>query len=192
MQNTIQIGTNGTQTATYVAGVHGATAYGGVHVFVSSSGRLGTLTSSRRFKQDIANMESASNALLSLRPVTFRYKNDIDPTGTPQFGLIAEEVEKVAPELVVRDDKGEIYTVRYEAVNAMLLNEFLKEHRRVDAQAKTIAEQENRFAAQVKTIAAQAQAIAELREQIKTITQHMGVSTTPAVQKVLHPAPASY
>src|SRR5207237_9750527 len=135
--NTCRIGTAGTQKAAFVAGISGATAASGVAVYVNSSGQLGTLTSSARFKQDIASMDGASDALLSLRPVTFRYKTDLDPQGIPQFGLIAEEVEKVAPELVARDDKGEIYTVRYEAVNAMLLNEFLKEHRRMDAHAET-------------------------------------------------------
>jgi len=130
-------------------------------VRVASNGQLGILTSSRRFKQDIAGMDGASNALLSLRPVTFRYKTDLDPQGIPQFGLIAEEVDKVAPELVARDDHGGIYTVRYEAVNAMLLNEFLKEHRRVDAQEKKIAEQTQAITEQAKTIAVQEQVIAE-------------------------------
>ena len=85
-------------------------------------------------------MDKASEALLALKPVTFRYKNEIDPQGTPQFGLVAEEVEKVNPKLVVRDKEGKVNTVRYEAVNAMLLNEFLKEHKKVEAQQATIAE----------------------------------------------------
>ena len=83
-------------------------------------------------------MDSASEALLALRPVTFRYKPELDKAGMPQYGLVAEEVAEVNPDLVVRDEKGEIYTVRYEAVNAMLLNEFLKEHRTVQAQQKEI------------------------------------------------------
>ena len=124
----IRIGTGGTHTNTVIAGISGATASGGAAVYVNSSGRLGTLTSSARFKQDIQNMGDASDALLSLRPVTFKYKQEIDPQGLPQFGLVAEEVEKVNPDLVIRDDKNQVYTVRYEAVNAMLLNEFLKEH----------------------------------------------------------------
>ena len=78
-------------------------------------------------------MDRASEAILALQPVTFRYKQELDPDAIPQFGLIAEEVAEVNPDLVVRDDKGEIYTVRYEAVNAMLLNEFLKEHKKVEA-----------------------------------------------------------
>ena len=74
-------------------------------------------------------MDKASEAILALKPVTFRYKKELDPNGIPQFGLVAEDVAKVNPDLVARDAKGELYTVRYEAVNAMLLNEFLKEHR---------------------------------------------------------------
>ncbi len=128
--NTIRIGT--VQTATYIVGISGKTATVGAAVFVASNGKLGTVTSSRRFKKDIADMDAASEALLALRPVTFRYKPELDKAGIPQFGLVAEEVAEVNPDLVVRDEKGEIYTVRYEAVNAMLLNEFLKEHRKVE------------------------------------------------------------
>jgi hypothetical protein len=130
--NTIRIGSYYVQTSTFIAGIYGATASGGVPVYVNSSGRLGTLTSSAKYKQDIKNMDDASDVLLALRPVTFKYKPAIDPGGTPQFGLVAEEVDKVDPELVVRDPQHGIYTVRYEAVNAMLLNEFLKEHRKVE------------------------------------------------------------
>jgi Chaperone of endosialidase len=136
--NTIRIGTVGTQQATYIAGISGKTAAGGAAVFVASNGKLGTVTSSRRFKKDIADMDAASEALLALRPVTFRYKPEIDKAGIPQYGLVAEEVAEVNPDLVVRDEKGEIYTVRYEAVNAMLLNEFLKAHRRIEEQDKRI------------------------------------------------------
>src|SRR5207249_10971442 len=92
----------------------------------------GTSTSSARFKDAIKPMDKASEAILALKPVTFRYKHELDPVGIPQFGLVAEEVEKVNPDLVARDDNGKPYTVRYEAVNAMLLNEFLKEHRKVE------------------------------------------------------------
>jgi hypothetical protein len=130
--STILIGTETIQTNTVIAGIYGATAASGVAVYVNANGQLGTLTSSARFKQDIQNMGEASEAILSLRPVTFRYKPVIDPQGIPQFGLVAEDVQKVAPELVAHDARGKIYTVRYEAVNAMLLNEFLKEHRRVE------------------------------------------------------------
>ena len=108
----------------------------GIPVLIDSGGQLATSPSSRRFKKEIKPMDKASDAILALKPVTFHYKSD--HTGTPQFGLIAEEVAKVNPDLVVRDEKSEIYTVRYEAVNAMLLNEFLKEHRTVQAQQKEI------------------------------------------------------
>jgi predicted ribosome quality control (RQC) complex YloA/Tae2 family protein len=103
---------------------------------VNESGQLGTATSSARFKKDIKPMDKRSEAILSFKPVSFQYKSD--SKGTPQFGLIAEEVAKVNPDLVIRDRKGEIYSVRYEAVNAMLLNEFLKEHRKVEQLEKQI------------------------------------------------------
>jgi trimeric autotransporter adhesin len=115
-------------------------------VYINSNGQLGTTppASSARFKKEIKPMEKASEGILSLKPVTFRYKDDGERT--PQFGLIAEEVAKVNPDLVVRDDKGEIYTVRYEAVNAMLLNEFLKEHRTVSEQQTKLLEQQSTIA----------------------------------------------
>jgi len=164
--NTIRIGVQGTQTTTYIAGISGVTLASGTPVRVSGTGRLGILTSSRRFKEDIANMDGASDALLALRPVTFRYKTDIDPQAVPQFGLIAEEVEKVNPDLVVRDDKGEIYTVRYEAVNAMLLNEFLKEHRKVEQQDARLAKQEAEIAQQQKQLEALAATVQKVSDQI--------------------------
>jgi len=136
--NTIRIGTPGTQTATFIAGISGTTITG-TAVVVSSSGQLGVPPSSRRFKAEIKRMDKASETILALKPVTFRYKHEIDPEGIPQFGLVAEEVEKVNPDLVVRDSRGQAYTVRYEAVNAMLLNEFLKEHRKVEQLEKQVA-----------------------------------------------------
>jgi len=104
----------------------------GLGVVVDSTGHLGTVASSQRFKDEIKPMDKASEAILALKPVTFHYKKELDPDGIPQFGLVAEEVEKVNPGLVARDVDGKVYTVRYEAVNAMLLNEFLKEHRKVE------------------------------------------------------------
>ncbi|PYK12184.1 MAG: hypothetical protein DME65_04810 [Verrucomicrobia bacterium] len=144
--DTIRIGTQGTQTKTFVAGISGA-AIGGMEVRVNQNGQLGTAPSSERFKELIKPMGNASEALLALRPVTFRYKPDVEPESTQQFGLIAEEVQKVNPELVVRDRKGKPYSVRYDQVNAMLLNEFLKEHRKVDEQGATIAKQQNQIEA---------------------------------------------
>jgi hypothetical protein len=123
----------------YIGSVFGQTSPGGAAVFINSSGKLGTITSSRRFKEEIEPMQRTSEALFALKPVTFRYKKEIDPAGTHQFGLVAEEVEKVNPDLVVRDQEGKPYTVRYDAVDAMLLNEFLKEHRTVQALEQEVA-----------------------------------------------------
>jgi hypothetical protein len=135
---TIRIGTAGTHTATFIAGISGAPVINGVQVMVNSNGKLGTMPSSARFKEAIKPMDKASEAILALKPVTFRYKKEIDPKALSQFGLVAEEVEKVNPDLVGHDDQGKVYTVRYEAMNAMLLNEFLKEHRTVQEQQKEI------------------------------------------------------
>jgi Chaperone of endosialidase len=128
--NTIRIGTQGTQTKTFIAGISGV-GVSGVAVKVNAAGQLGTPPSSARFKEQIKPMDKASEAILSLKPVTFRYKKEIDADRTPQFGLVAEDVEEINPDLVARDAAGKVYTVRYEAVNAMLLNEFLKEHQKV-------------------------------------------------------------
>ena len=138
--NTIRIGTAGSQINTYVAGISGVTVASGVGVIVDSSGHLGTIVSSARFKEAIKPMDKASEAVFALQPVTFRYKHDLDRDGIPQFGLVAEEVEKVNRDLVARDEQGKPYTVRYEAVNAMLLNEFLKEHQTVQKLKKQVAE----------------------------------------------------
>jgi hypothetical protein len=116
-----------------------ATTSGGIGVFVNSRGKLGTVVSSHRFKDDIRPMTEASAAIFSLNPVTFRYRQEIDPAATEQFGLIVEEVEKVNPDLVARDKDGKPYSVRYDQVNAMLLNEFLKEHATVQDLKKEIA-----------------------------------------------------
>ena len=118
----IRIGTRGTQKNVYVAGIYGTTIASGVTVVSDNSGHLGTVTSSARYKDNIQPMEKASEVLLDLKPVTFRYKKELDAAGVPQFGLVAEEVAKVDPDLVARDESGQPYTVRYEAVNAMLLN----------------------------------------------------------------------
>ena len=131
------LGENESNTC-YIGQIFGATSTGAAAVYVNSAGKLGTVVSSRRFKEEIKPMDKASEAILALKPVTFRYKHEIDPARSPQFGLIAEEVEKVNPDLVVRDAEGKVNTVRYEAVNAMLLNEFLKAHRRIEEQDKRI------------------------------------------------------
>jgi len=132
---------------TWLGNVYNVTTQSGTTapVVVSDSGQLGTVASSERFKKDIATMNKASETILSLRPVTFHYKTDTN--GTPQFGLIAEEVAKINPALVLPDKEGKPYTVRYDAVNAMLLNEFLKEHRTVDELRATVAQQQKQLEA---------------------------------------------
>jgi hypothetical protein len=142
--DTIRIGTVAArgirefQSNTYIAGISGVTIAGGVPVIIDADGHLGSTTSSERFKDEVKPMDNASEAILSLKPVTFHYKKELDPDNIPQFGLVAEQVEKVTPDLVARDKEGKPYTVRYEAVNAMLLNEFLKEHKTVQEQGETI------------------------------------------------------
>jgi hypothetical protein len=146
--NTIRIGDNlQGAAACYIGGIVGQTATSGSPVFIDANGKLGTLTSSARFKDDIKAMDQASESIFALKPVTFRYKKEIDGLGTSQFGLVAEDVEKVSPDLVVHDKDGKPYTVRYDAVNAMLLNEFLKEHRKVTKRESTVAEQQKQIEA---------------------------------------------
>jgi hypothetical protein len=150
--STMRIGTSGNQTSTFIAGISGVTVSSGSPVYINTTtGQLGTINSSQRFKRDIQNMGEASDLILALRPVTFRYKAELDPTSAPQFGLIAEEVNKVDPDLVLRDDKNQICTVRYEAINAMLLNEFLKEHKQVEAQ-NTVIQDLKRSVAELKAM----------------------------------------
>ena len=147
--------------ATFIAGISGAPVMNGVQVMVSGSGKLGTMLSSARFKEAIKPMDKASEAVLALQPVTFRYKPDLDPDGIPQFGLIAEQVEKVNPHLVARDADGKVNTVRYEAVNAMLLNEFLKEHKKTEKLEATVASliaTVKEQAAQIRKVSAQLEA----------------------------------
>jgi hypothetical protein len=146
---------NNVDNSCYIGNIFGDTSSGGTAVFVNSNGRLGTMTSSRRFKEEIKPMDKASEALLALKPVSFRYKKEIDPQRIPQFGLVAEEVEKVNPDLIVRDKEGKAYSVRYDQVNAMLLNEFLKEHEKVDEQQASISELNTRLARQDAIIAQQ-------------------------------------
>ena len=168
---TIRIGQNLIHSATYIAGISGKTASGGAAVFVNTDGKLGTLTSSARFKTDIKSMDNTSEAILALKPVTFRYKKEIDTQCTPQFGLVAEDVEKVNPDLVIRDREGKPYTVRYEAVNAMLLNEFLKEHSKGEKLTKdfraTVAQQQKEIQALAATVKEQAQQIQKVSTQLE-------------------------
>jgi len=164
--------------STWIAHVFGVSTQSGntAPVVVSDGGQLGTLASSKRFKKDIATMEKASEAILSLRPVTFHYKTDTK--GTAQFGLIAEEVAKVNPALVLSDKEGKPFTVRYDAVNAMLLNEFLKEHRKNEEQGTTIAQQQK----EINTLKAE---LKELTAQVQKVSAHLELSK-PGPQTVLN------
>ena len=172
--NTIRIGTAGTQNRAFIRGIRGVTTGNNdaIPVLIDTAGQLGTTSSSRRYKKDIKVMEQASKAILSLKPVTFHYKSDTKDT--PQFGLIAEEVAKVNPALVLPDKEGKPYTVRYEAVNAMLLNEFLKEHkafvqeqRKVQEQGATIA----RLEKQIEALTAGLQKVSAQVEMNRTAPQ---------------------
>jgi hypothetical protein len=183
--NTIRIGTEGTQSATFIAGISGATVAGGVGVIVDASGHLGTVSSSKRFKDQIKPMDKASEGILALRPVTFHYKKEFDPESIPQFGLIAEEVEQVNPNLVARDAKGQVFTVRYEAVNAMLLNEFLKEHKKVEEQQRKLSEQDRKVREQETAIAKQQKQIEALTAGLQRVSAQVEMSR-PAPQMVLN------
>jgi hypothetical protein len=169
-------------TRTFIAGVTGTTVVGGVAVFVDSSGQLGTMASSARFKNEIKPMDKASEEIFALRPVTFRYKSG--PNATAQFGLVAEEVVEVNPDLVVRDNEGKPYTVRYDQVNAMLLNEFLKEHRKVEDQQTKIETQQATIVEMKSTIARKEKGIEVLTAQLKEqAAQIQKVSTQLEITK---------
>ena len=163
--STIRVGTQGTQTSAYVAGIYQQPVFGrALAVRVDSTGKLGTMVgSSARFKEAVRPMDKTSEAILSLQPVTFRYKKELDPEKTPQFGLVAEQVEKVDRDLVEYDVHGKPDGVRYEAVGAMLLNEFLKEHRKVE-------EQEHKIAAQDSKAQEQDALISQLNKELKALT----------------------
>ena len=172
----IAIGSSGANVSNscFIGNIFGTTVSGGTAVFINSFGQLGTVSSSRRFKNDIKPMDNASEAILALKPVTFHYKRDTNDT--TQFGLIAEEVAELSPDLVVRDEKGEIYTVRYDAVNAMLLNEFLKEHRTVQELKSTVAKQEARIAQQQKGMEVVTARLDEQQAQIQKVSAQLELS----------------
>jgi hypothetical protein len=180
--NTIRIGTREKHTNTFIAGISGVTVAGGVGVIVDSKGHLGTVVSSERFKDEVKPMDRASEAILALKPVTFRYKQELDPDGIPQFGLVAEDVEKVNPALVARDNEGKPYSVRYEAVNAMLLNEFLKAHRKIEEQEVTIAQLKAELQA---TVAHQQKQIKALTAGLQKVSAQLELNK-PAAQTVLN------
>jgi len=168
-------GSSGESNTCYIKSIFGQTATGGSAVFIDANNKLGTLTSSKRFKEEIKPMDKVSEALFALNPVTFHYKKEIDPAGKSQFGLVAEDVDKVNPDLVVRDKAGKPYSVRYDQVNAMLLNEFLKEHRKVEKLEATVAQQHKDFAT----------AVAELKGQIQKVSAQLELNKT-APQTVLN------
>ncbi|HLK58189.1 MAG TPA: tail fiber domain-containing protein [Chthonomonadaceae bacterium] len=135
----IRIGTPGTQQAAFLAGVNGVTASQGVAVYINANGQLGTLTSSRRFKHDIQNMGNVSDRLMDLRPVSFRYNAASEDGSHPvQYGLIAEEVAQVYPEMVQYDREGKPFTVYYQQLTPMMLNELQKAHHRSETQETEI------------------------------------------------------
>jgi hypothetical protein len=164
---TIRIGDVESQTRAFIAGIF-AVPVTGTGVVVDSDGQLGVAASSQRFKDEIKPMDKASEAILALKPVTFRYKHEIDPKRIPQFGLVAEEVAKVNPDLVACDAKGEPYTVRYDAVNAMLLNEFIKEHHKVEQLTKDF---ESKLAEQQKQIQRLTAGLQKVSAQVELIRQ---------------------
>jgi hypothetical protein len=169
-------GTPGESNACYIGSIFGQTASGGSVVYIDANGRLGTSTSSKRFKEDIQQMGTTSEALFALKPVAFHYKRQIDPTRKSQFGLVAEDVEKVNPDLVVLDKEGKPYSVRYDQVNAMLLNEFLKEH-------KAFLEEQHKVQEQGATIARMEQQIEALNAGVQKVSAQLELSK-PAPQTV--------
>jgi hypothetical protein len=192
--NVIAIGNGGADVdnSCFIGNIHGVTTAipDAIPVLIDSQGQLGTMSSSRRFKKEIRTMDKASEAILALKPVTFHYKSD--NTGRPQFGLIAEEVAEVNPDLVVRDKNGEIYTVRYDAVNAMLLNEFLKEHHTVQELEVTVAQQQKSFESKLSDQENQIEALtARMKKQAAQIQKVSGQIelNRPALQQVVLKVP---
>jgi hypothetical protein len=153
-----------------------------IPVVIDSFGQLGTISSSNRFKKDIKPMEGTSGSVLDLKPVTFHYKND--KSDIPQFGLIAEEVAQVNPDLVARDENGEIYTVRYDAVNTMLLNEFLKEHKKIEAQGREIVEQKATISELRKEMATFNARLKEQDSKLQKVSAQMALGK-PAPQTIV-------
>ena len=171
-------------TATFIAGITG-TAVTGRPVMINANGKLGTPPSSARFKEGIKPMDKASEAILALKPVTFRYKKEVDAERTPQFGLVAEQVETVNSDLVTRDPDGKAFTVRYDAVNAMLLNEFLKQHRQVQEQETTITQLKSTVAKQEATAVHQQTEIEALTAGLQKVSAQVQMSRS-APQIVLN------
>jgi uncharacterized coiled-coil protein SlyX len=178
------LGLAGENNVTRIRNIGSTAQANGIFVTVGAGGKLGFQMSSRRYKEDIKPMDKASEALFALKPVSFRYKQEIDPARSPDFGLIAEDVATVNPDLVARDEEGKIVTVRYQAVNAMLLNEFLKEHGKVQEQTATISELQATVAQQQKTFDSR---LAEQQKQIEALTE--GLQKVNAQLEASKPAP---
>jgi septal ring factor EnvC (AmiA/AmiB activator) len=160
---------DGESDTTRIRNIYASVATGRA-VYVNSDNKIGTLSSSRRYKEEIKPMNKSSEALFALKPVSFRYKREVDPSRALSFGLIAEEVAEISPDLITRDKEGKPETVRYEAVNAMLLNEFLKEHKKVEQQRASIAELKATVAQQQSQFQA---TTAEQRKQIHDLTAQL-------------------
>jgi hypothetical protein len=174
------VGLAGESNVTRIGNIGSTAQANGVFVTVGTGGKLGFQVSSRRYKDDIKPMDRASEAIFALKPVSFRYKREIDPARSPDFGLVAEDVATVNPDLVARDEEGKIVTVRYQAVNAMLLNEFLKEHKTVQEQGTTIKQQRKEFETaigqQQKQIEALTVTVKEQAAQIQKVSAEIEVS----------------
>jgi len=168
-------GQNSESNTTYIRNVYDSITTAR-QVYVDANNKIGTLASTRRVKDDIESMASASETILALRPVTFRYKKEIDRYCTPQFGLVAEEVAEINPNLVTRDREGKPETVRYDAVNAMLLNEFLKEHEAFVEEQRRVQEQECRLQKQEMTIARQQEQIDALTAGLQKVSAQVATS----------------
>jgi len=180
-------GVAGESDACYIRSIFGQTSASGIPVLINSNNKLGTTTSSKRFKEEIKPIDKASEALFALKPVSFRYKKELDPAATPQFGLVAEDVEKVNAALVVRDKEGKPYTVRYDQVNAMLLNEFLKEHKKVEDQQTNITQLKSQMAKQAAIVAQQQKGMEVLAAQLKE--QAAQIQKVSAQLEVSKPGP---
>ena len=188
VDNVVCLGTRGdtqpagqvTPNRTYIGNIVGVATGGpfpSVPVIIDQDGQLGTINSSRRFKEDIKPMDQASEDILKLKPVTFHYKNrDVKSDHTPQFGLIAEEVEQINRDLVVYDKEGKLWTVRYDAVNAMLLNEFIKEHKKVEEQQASIADLKSTVVLQQKEMQVLTAQLKEQAAQIQKVSARLEAS----------------
>jgi trimeric autotransporter adhesin len=181
--NNVFIGANvtgipGESNACYIGSIFNQVSVSAVPVVINAANKLGTIVSSKRFKEDIKPLDKSSEVLLALRPVTFRYKKEIDPAGRSQSGLVAEDVEKVNPDLVIRDKEGKPYSVRYDQVNSMLLNEFLKEHKAFVEEQHNLEKLQAIVARQQKQIEALTAGLQKVSAQLQT--------SKPAPQTVLN------